>query len=92
MLYKKLTEGLSQIFGELLLLVNLGLAVSSNYNLNTVGEGSPLPHNQPREIFHSEKTRERVSLKSFPSGEGGLAKPICFKGFDKTDEEIIIKE
>ena len=29
--------------------------------------------------------------KSFPSGEGGLAKPIYFKGFDKTDEEIALQ-
>ena len=33
-------------------------------------------------FFHSEKTRERFSLKSFPSGEGG---PLA------VDEEIALR-
>ena len=65
---------------ELMYYINWGLAVCANFNLNTVGEGSPLPHNQTHEIVLFEKNERAVKPSPSPAGKGDRREAVAPNG------------
>ena len=54
-------------------LLNWGLSVCANFNLNLVGEDIILPHNQLRGIVSFEEIKETVQPSPSPAGKVSLA-------------------